>query len=418
MTITKINRPYFVEWLDRWRDKDIIKVVTGIRRCGKTTLFNIYREKLLAEGISPDQIVSINFEDPLIGPFKDFREAWKFVHDQMTAPHTYLFLDEVQVVPEFERMVDGFFASKDCDVYITGSNATFLSGELATFLTGRYVEIQMHPLSFAEYLTVFPNEHKGDLFEQYMRFGGFPFPALLAIDPAMQNDYLSAVLTTILYKDIFARKGIRDEALLKRLTSFIFDNIGNLLSVNKILGTFKSDGFSVQTPTLDAYLDALCESFLIYRVGRYDIRGRDILKTNAKYYIADPGLRRILLGDKVGDLGRILENIVFLELKRRYREVFVGTLGANEVDFVALENATPAYFQVALTVRDEATLARELKPLELIRDNHPKFLLTLDRDPPANFNGIKQLNVIDFLLSPKRAEFAIISVAACAHDPA
>ena len=301
-------------------------------------------------------------------------------------------------------MVNGFFAAKDCDVYITGSNARFLSGELATFLTGRYVEIQMHPLSFAEYRTAHPNEYQDNLFEQYMRFGGFPFPALLPADPLVQTDYLSAVLTNILYKDIFARKGIRDEALLKRLTGFIFDNIGNLLSVNKILGTFKSDGFSVQTPTLDAYLDALCESFLVYRVGRYDIRGRDILKTNAKYYIADPGLRRILLGDKGGDLGHVLENIIFLELKRRYREVFVGTLGANEIDFAALENGTPAYYQVALSVRDEATLARELKPLRLIRDNHPKFLLTLDRDPPADFDGIKQINAIDFLLDPRALE--------------
>ena len=308
----------------------------------------------------------------------------------------------MQIVPAFERFVDGLFARKDCDIYITGSNSRFLSGELATFLTGRYVEIQLHPLSFAEYMSAQPANLSSDAaFQDYMRFGGFPVTALLPKAIPIHNDYLLGILNTILYKDIAAKQGIRDLNVFQRLTAFIFDNIGNLLSVNRIAGTFKNDGFAINNKTIDSYLDYLCNSFLVYRVGRYDIKGRDILRTNAKYYLADTGLRRLLLADKPSDQGRILENIIYLELKRRYRKVFVGTLGANEIDFVALENAVPHYYQVALTTREESTLLRELAPLKAIRDNHPKTLLTLDRDPPANFDGIRKINAIDFLLDPK-----------------
>ena len=402
-----IDRALFIDWISQWRGRDVIKVVTGIRRCGKTTLLEIFRDLLVKDGIPKENIISVNFEDISTPTFATYREAWEFIHKQMkgTGKH-YVFLDEVQIVPEFEKLVDGIFARKDCDVYITGSNSKFLSGELATFLTGRYVEIQLHPLSFAEYMSAQPANTTPDVaFQDYMRFGGFPATALLPKNTSLQDDYLSGVLNTILYKDIATRNGIRDVNLFQRLTKFIFDNIGNLLSINRIAGTFKDDGFAINNKTIDSYLGMLCDSFLLYRASRYDIRGRDLLKTNAKYYIADTGLRRLLLADKKSDLGRVLENIVFLELKRRYRDVFVGTLGANEIDFVALENAVPTYYQVALTVRDEATLARELKPLELIDDNHPKILLTLDRDPPADFDGIKKINAIDFLLDSKASRY-------------
>lgn len=396
----KIQRSSFISWIDNWRDKDIIKVVSGIRRCGKTTLLEMYRTTLLNSGVPAENIIAINFELPDIPVFKTFHDAWLFLKKQMkTGKRHYVFLDEVQLVPEFERLVDGLFAQKTCDIYITGSNSRFLSGELATFLTGRYVEIQLHPLSFAEYRTTQSSSISHErIFADYMRFGGFPFAALLPKDAAIQSDYLSGILNTILYKDILARNGIRDENVFRRLVQFIFENVGNLLSVNKIANTFKSDGFAVNNKTLDSYLALLCDSFLVYRAGRYDVRGREILKTNAKYYLADIGFRRLLLPDKTSDTGRILENIIFLELKRRYREVHVGTIDGREVDFVAFENATPNYFQVALTVRDEATLKRELAPLEAIHDNHPKTLLTRDPDPPFNYNGIKQINAIDFLL--------------------
>ena len=237
----------------------------------------------------------------------------------------------------------------------------------------------------------------------FMTFGGFPFAALLDANSQSQTDYLSAILDTIVYKDIIARNGYRDVATLRRLVKFLADNIGNLYSVNKIVGILKNEGLSIPHATLDAYTESLCETYLFDRVSRYDIKGRDILRTNAKYYLADMGLRRLLLADKPSDQGRILENTIYLELKRRYREVFVGTLGANEIDFVALENAVPHYYQVALTTREESTLLRELAPLKAIRDNHPKTLLTLDRDP-ANFDGIKKINTIDFLLDPKSIE--------------
>ena len=394
-----IQRPRYIEWLNSWRDKDIIKVVTGIRRSGKTTLLELYREKLMAEGVPRERLVSINFEDPSVGEFPDYRTAWNFIRGQFpSSGKTYVFLDEVQLVPDFERVVDGLFAKKDCDVYITGSNAKFLSGDLATFLTGRYVEIQIGPLSFAEYQAAFPDRHRTDAFNDYLRFGGFPFAASLPADSRPMHDYLSSILDTILYKDIVARKGIRDAAMLKRLARFLFDNIGSPLSVNRIVGTFKAEGISVPHSTLDSFLDALCEVFLVLKASRFDIKGRDYLKTNAKYYIADPGLRLVLLGDRGGDVGHVFENLVYLELKRRYRDVYVGTVDGREVDFVAFRNAAPRYFQVALSVRDEATLARELAPLKAIRDQYPKTLITLDYDPPWNHGGIRQVNAIDFLL--------------------
>lgn len=398
----KIKRPFYIDWLDSWRDKDVIKVVTGIRRSGKTTLLELFREKLLAEGVPGERIVSVNFEDPSVGDFSDYRAAWDFIRRQFPAEgKAYVFLDEVQLVPGFERVVDGLFARKDCDVYITGSNARFLSGDLATFLTGRYVEVRIGPLSFAEYRAAFPGRHQTDAFNDYLRFGGFPFAASLPCGSRSMRDYLSGILDTILYKDIVARKGIRDAAMLKRLACFVFDNIGSNLSVNRIVGTFKADGVSVPHATLDSFLDALCEVFLVLKASRYDIKGRDYLKTNAKYYVADPGLRWVLVGDRGGDLGHLLENIVFLELKRRYGDVYVGTANGREVDFVAFENAAPRYFQVALTVRDEETLKRELTPLRAIRDQYPKTLIALDYDPPFDHDGICQVNAIDFLLDEK-----------------
>ena len=399
-----INRPFFTNWLSNWRDKDVIKVVTGIRRCGKTTLLRMFREKLLAEGVSQNQIISINFEDPDVGIFRTFDDAWKFIRSKMddSLDKIYIFLDEVQQVPEFERLVDGLFVKSNTDVYITGSNAKFLSGELATFLTGRYVEISMQPLSFAEYQAAFQQLPKSEAFAQYMRFGGFPFVATLGANEAARIDYLSAIFDTIIYKDALARLGLRDGALLKRIVRFIFDNIGNPLSVNRITGTLKAEGITIAGKTIDAYINALCETLLVYHATRYDIKGRNYLKTLGKYYIADQGLRAIVTGQRGGDMGHILENIVFLELKRRYRDVHVGTIDGKEVDFVAFENAAPRYFQVALSVRDESTLKRELAPFKTIRDQYPKTLITLDYDPPFDHNGIRQVNAVDFLLEAAR----------------
>lgn len=402
---SKISRKWFTDWLASWRDKDVIKVVTGIRRCGKTTLFELFREQLVESGLAADRIIAINFEDPDCASFASWREAWEFIKPNIKPDgRTYVFLDEVQNVPEFEKLVDGLYSRKNLDVYITGSNAKFLSGELATFLTGRYVEIRLQPLHFTEYRTLFPDKDAYSVFNDFLRFGGFPFAAQLTNGSRTQLDYLSGILDTILYKDVMARNGYRDAATLKRIVRFLFDNIGNMLSVNKIVGMFKSEGFSMPHATLDTYIDALCQTFLLARVDRYNIKGRQYLKTTAKYYVADTGLRRTLLGTKGEDFGHLLENVVYLELHRRFREIYVGVLNKGEIDFVTFESGRPCYFQVAYTVRDEATLARELAPLKSIRDNHPKFLLTLDNDPPLDHDGINRMNVVDFLLDPRSLE--------------
>lgn len=395
---SKIKRNWYIDWLASWRDKDVIKVVTGIRRCGKTTLFELFRQKLVNEGISEENIIAINFEDPDFSSFPDWRSVWNYLKPRI-APEgkTYIFLDEIQNILDFEKLVDGLYSRKNIDVYITGSNAKFLSGELATFLTGRYVEIRLQPLHFTEYASLFPGKDPHDIFNDFLRFGGFPFAAQLENESRSQYDYLSGILDTILYKDVMARNGYRDAATLKRIVKFLFDNIGNLLSVNKITGMFKSEGFSVPHATLNTYIDALCQTFLLERVDRYDIKGRQYLKTTAKYYVSDTGLRRTLLGTRGEDFGHLLENVVFLELRRRFREIYVGIFGNGEIDFVALEQGIPHYFQIAYTVRDEATLNRELAPLKAVKDNYPKFLLTLDNDPPLDHGGIKRMNVVDFL---------------------
>ena len=396
-----IDRPYYLDWLERWRDRDVIKAVTGLRRCGKSTLFQLFRQKLLASGVAENQIVSLNFEDTELDRLQTRADVQTYLKPRLLAGRTtYVFLDEVQRIPQFERLVDGLFVKKNVDVYITGSNAYMLSGELATYLSGRYVEIQMSPLSFSEYVRGVGAvggylEHYRD----YLRFSSFPYTVSLNKDASLVQDYLAGIVNTVLLKDIVARKGIRDLPLLERVVRFIFDNIGNLTSMRKIADTLASSGAKIAQHTLESYAGALCEAFLIYRAGRYDIKGRELLRTGHKFYAADIGLRHYLLGGRGGDDGRILENIVFLELKRRSREVFIGKAGTSEVDFVTRAGDAICYYQVASSVTDPATLARELAPLAAIKDHHPKILLTLDYTLPASHHGIRQLNALDWLLA-------------------
>ena len=395
-----IARPHYLNWLERWRDRDVIKVVTGLRRCGKSTLFQLYRQNLLDSGVAGDQIVSLNFEDPELDFLQTRADVWNHLKPRIHAKRkSYVFLDEIQRIPEFERLVDGLYVKKNLDVYITGSNAYMLSGELATFLSGRYVEIQMMPLSFSEYVQgVGATGGYLEHYRDYLRFSSFPYAVSLNKDADMVKDYLAGIFTTVLMKDIVARKGIRDVPLLERVTRFLFDNIGNLTSLRKVCGTLVSSGSKIAQHTLESYAEALCETFLLYRVGRYDIKGKDLLKTGYKYYAADIGLRHYLLGGRGGDDGRILENVVFLELKRRSREVFVGKVGNTEVDFVTRDGGDIRYYQVAASVADAGTLARELAPLASIKDHYPKHLITLDYSLPTSHNGIRQVNALDFLL--------------------
>ena len=310
----------------------------------------------------------------------------------------YVFLDEVQMVPDFQRACDSLYILKNVDLYITGSNAGLLSGELATLLSGRYVEIKMLPLSFKEYISAVGESDLSRKYGDYLLNSSFPY----TLELNNRKDilaYLDGIYTSTVLKDIVKRKKIADVAVLESVIRFMFDNIGNLCSATKIANTLKSGGKGASVHTVDNYLTALCESFVLYKVGRYDIKGKQLLQTQEKYYLADIGLRYYLLGMKPADMGHILENIVYLELLRRGYELYVGRQDNGEVDFIAINDSGTEYYQVALTVRDENTLKRELTPLDSISDHNPKYLLTLDDDPPTSHNGIKQLNALEWLLN-------------------
>ena len=393
-----INRPEYLNELLRFKDKKLIKVISGIRRCGKSTLFEIYKQKLLEDGIMEDRIISVNLESADYYDIQDFRTLYnevkmRLIPDKMN----YVFLDEVQLVPDFQRACDSLYILDNVDLYITGSNAKLLSGELATLLSGRYVEIKMLPLSFKEYISAAGASDLSSKYRSYIMNGSFPYVLELTERKDILS-YLDGIYSSIVLKDIVSRKKITDVATLENIIRFMFDNIGNICSVNKIANTLKSTGKSVSAHTVDNYIQALCESFVLYKAERYDIKGKQLLQSGEKYYLTDIGLRYYLLGTKPADMGHILENIVYLELIRRGYEVYVGKQQDSEIDFVAVNEYGQEYYQVALTVREPDTLRRELSPLEAVADHNPKYLLTLDDDPPANHNGIRQINALDWLL--------------------
>lgn len=395
-----IMRDKYLQDLIDFRDTNLIKVITGIRRCGKSTLFDLYQEYLKDNGIEDKQIISINFEDIEFEALQDYKVLYSYIKERLLPDKmNYVFLDEIQAVGQYQKAVDSLFIKKNCDVYITGSNAYMLSGELATLLSGRYIEIKMLPLSFKEYISALPDRTDlGKKYASYLTDSSFPG----ALELKRRNkvrEYLDGIYHTIIMKDIVARLKIQDVLMLESVIKYMFDNIGNICSTKKIADTMTSDGRSISVHTIEKYLGALIDSFVLYRVPRYDVKGKQLLRTGEKYYVADIGLRYYLLGNKkASDRGRILENVIYLELLRRGYEVYVGKVGTQEVDFiVAGENGTE-YYQVALTVRDEATLQRELSALDSISDHNPKYLLTLDDDPPTDYNGIKQINAIDWLL--------------------
>lgn len=395
-----IERKEYLENLLRFRDKQLIKVITGIRRCGKSTLFELYQERLLNDGVAPEQIIAYNLEAGEYADIEDNKALFRLVADHLLPDKmNYIFLDEVQRVSDFQKAVDALFIKKNCDVYITGSNAHLLSGELATLLSGRYVEIKMLPLSFKEFLSAYPADSNIDrLYQDYIHNSSFPY-ALELKRPREIRQYLEGIYDSIVLKDIVARRSISDVEMLKSVTRFLFDNIGNLCSTKKIADTMTSAGRKITVHTVEKYLDALIESFVFYRVGRYDIKGKQYLKTGDKYYAADIGLRYSVLGNKKADDGHILENIVYLELLRRGYEVYIGKVDSAEVDFIAIGDEGEEYYQVAYTVidADGKTLERELAPLDAIRDHNPKYLLTMDYGPIVSHNGIRQINVLDWL---------------------
>ena len=392
-----IERNEYLDELKRWKDKDLIKVITGIRRCGKSTLFELFIDYLKQTGVKDDHIISINLESPEYD-FKDYKELYDYVNEKIKDNDKYyVFLDEVQVVEKFEKAVDGLYIKKNVDEYITGSNAYLLSGELATLLSGRYIEIKMLPLSFKEYADYYKSEGDEKLYLKYVNSSSMPYA--LKLDSQDEIDkYLDSIYNTIIVKDIAVRKKISDTGVLRSISEFMFASVGNLLSVKKIADTLTSNGRSISVHTVESYLNSLVESFIFNKVSRYDIKGKQYLQSGDKYYATDVTMRYALLGRKNIDLGHVLENIVYLELLRRGYKIYVGKSGDKEIDFVAENSRGIQYFQVAYTVRDEKTLERELSALESINDHYPKFILTMDVDPEVDYNGIRKMNVLDWLL--------------------
>ena len=394
-----IERKEYMDILDKWREKKVIKVVTGIRRCGKSSLLRMFREKLLADGVSGEQVQDLNFESLDNEPFLDYKVLYSHVKDNLCPDRmNYLFFDEIQMVENFQKVIDSLFLLDNVDIYVTGSNAYLLSGEIATLLTGRYVEISMFPLSFKEFMSGQPSGmSREDGYRKYVECGSFPYILQIENDREMVREYLFGLYNTIVLKDVVSRRKITDVMMLQSVVRFLADNIGNVSVIKRISDTMISLGRKIASHTVENYITALVDSFIFYPVQRYDAKGRQLLKTGQKYYLADIGLRQVINGAKGGDMGHILENIVFLELSRRGGEIYVGKIGDCEIDFIVVNGEFRSYYQVSLSVRDETTLQRELTPLLSISDSFPKYLLTMDNDPVTYHEGIKRLYVLDWL---------------------
>lgn len=398
--MNKIQRTEYLNKLIAFRDKKIIKVITGVRRCGKSTLMQIYQDYLRNNGVEENCIVSVNLEDYDYYELRQPKNLHSYIKERLVSGKmTYIFLDEIQRCESFPEVVDSLFIKDNVDLYITGSNAYMLSSEIATLISGRYVEISMLPLSFKEYvLSTGSSAELSRKYAEYLENSSFPYTLELKGQPKEIKDYLDGIYNTIVVKDVASRKRFPDTMMLESVARFIFDNIGNPLSTKKIADTMTSYGRKIDVKTVEKYLNSLMESFIVYQAKRYNISGKQYLKTLEKYYVVDIGMRYMLLGSRSTDVGHILENVVYLELLRRGYQVYIGKIDDLEVDFVAMESKRIIYFQVAATARDESTLKRELTPLEKINDHYQKFILTLDDDPEADYNGIRRINVLDWLM--------------------
>jgi len=408
----RIDRKEYLDFLVKSKDRQIIKVVSGVRRCGKSTLFEIYKDFLLENGVAKNQIISINFEDMDYEELTDYKKLYEYIKSKMIEDkRNYIFLDEIQHVDKFEKVVDSLFIKENTDLYITGSNAYFMSSELATLLSGRYIELKMLPLSFKEYyqakLEYEKLEQKENrilktliqYYNEYLVNSSFPYTLQLDSDLKNIHEYLSGIYNSVLLKDIVARLKISDVMRLESVVKYIFDNIGNLTSLSKIGNTLTSMGRKTDAKTIEKYIRGLTDSLLVHEVSRYNIKGKEFLSTLSKYYVADLGLRQMILGNRNIDMGHILKNIIYLELIRRKGNVYVGQFDKNEIDFVVINSNEIEYYQVALTVLDENTLKRELDAFKNIKDNYPKYLITLD-DVMVNtdYDGIKVVNALEWLL--------------------
>ena len=404
-----VRRKEYLEKLIGWKDDDVIKVVTGIRRCGKSTLLMQYQDYLKSIGIKENQIIAVNFEELEYEELCDYKKLYAYIKDRLVADKiTYIFLDEIQKVPSFEKVVDSLYVKPNIDIYITGSNAYMLSGDLATLLTGRYVEISMLPLSFSEYMQL-SDKDKESAFADYIKYGGLPFVATMDRTDDKVDTYLEGIYNTVIVKDIEDRqkrqesnsdkRKINDIPLLKTIAKYLSSVIGSPVSLRGITNYLVSSGRKISANTVSNYVNALIESFIFYPAERFDIVGKQLLKANKKYYMVDLGIRNHILPRKYYDLGFSVENIVFFELLRRGCKVTIGKYQENEVEFVAEKRGKFTYIQVTADMVSESTFDREMKPLYAIQDNYEKIVLTLDKLTVGNYDGIKVVNVIDWLLN-------------------
>ncbi|MBN1865599.1 MAG: ATP-binding protein [Victivallales bacterium] len=402
------DRPLYLGELLRYRDKNVIKVITGTRRCGKSSLLQLFADKLKTLGVPSRRIMQINFESFQYDGMT-YNELYELARQKTQGfkEKSYLLLDELQRVENWEKAVNAFQVDLDVDIYITGSNAYLLSSDLATYLAGRYVEVKMLPLSFSEFLDFheFPSGSSVEMkFGNYLKYGGFPGLSEYAFSEKQINEVLEGIYSSAVLKDIYKRVEIRNSGLLDRVCRFFADNIGNTSSANKVAGVLEAEGNmpqakrGVSASIVSSYVDALVNAFIFYRADRYDIKGKELLKTLSKWYIVDMGIRNLLLGYRDADRGHILENIVYLELLRRGYSVCIGKIGTKEVDFVALSQSEKLYVQVTETMLGEDTRKRELESLRKIQDNYPKMVLTMDRDFLDSEDGIEIRNIIDWLL--------------------
>lgn len=404
-----VERKEYLDQLWAWKDEQIIKVVTGIRRCGKSVLLEQYQDRLRAAGVEAEQMISINFEDLDYEDLLDYKALYQYIKERLCGGKmTYIFLDEIQNVPDFQKVVDSLYVKNNTDVYITGSNSYLLSSELATLLSGRYVEISMLPLSFREYVTV-TGMQREDAFAEYMKTGGIPYVAVMNRTDEKVNQYLEGIYNTVIVKDIEERqtrkekdagkRKITDIALLKTIARYLASVIGSPVSMKSVTDYLTSSGRKVSPNTVSDYVEALTESFIFYPVERFDIIGKQLLKANKKLYMVDLGLRNHIFPRKRYDLGFSIENIVYFELLRRGYQVNIGKYGSTEVDFVVQNQGILTYYQVTADMTAEETFEREMRPLRGIPDNYEKIVLTLDRFSLGNYDGIKVVNVIDWLLA-------------------
>ena len=404
-----IQRKEYLDLLKKWKDDQVIKVITGIRRCGKSTLLALYQDYLRTQGVADDQIIYVNFEELEYEDLLDYKALYNYIKSRLHPEKTtYIFLDEIQQVVNFQKAVDSLYVKQNVDIYITGSNAYLLSGELATLLSGRYVEINMLPLSFAEFCEIKSGADKDALLAEYMKNGGLPYVAKLSGEAEKVDMYLEGIYNTIIVKDIEERqkrketdpnkRKVNDIALLKNISKFLASSVGSPVSMKSIADYITSGGRSISQATVSDYVDALVEPYIFYPAERYDVLGKQLLKMNQKMYIVDLGIRRHLLPRKRYDLGFSLENVVYLELLRRGYEVNIGKVGTTEIDFIARKGDDVLYFQVTASMVEETTFDREMAPLKAINDNYPKTVITLDHYTLGNYEGIQVVNAIDWLL--------------------